>query len=91
MYIKTRKIVQYRVTDRPSKYFVENQLNGFVWELEDSGSYGKMYIIHDNDLCFKYINYRHICLFDVIFKKVKTSIKAPNMNCYASEIYTKYT
>ena len=74
IHLGTRKIVQFRITDHPTKYFVKNQLNGFMETHEGD----KVYMLHDNDGSFNYIDYTSIGINDV-----RISVKAPDMNSYA--------
>jgi transposase InsO family protein len=74
MYLKTREIVQYRVTDVPSASFVRNQLRGFMDDRED----GKIYLIHDGSGEFICQDYTTLGIHNV-----RISPLAPNMNAYA--------
>jgi len=74
IHLKTRQIVQYRMTQFPTKAFVMNQLRGFT----ESHIGDEIYLIHDNDPAFKYIAYDSLSI-----KNVKISVEAPNMNPFA--------
>jgi transposase InsO family protein len=74
MFIKTREIVQFGVTDIPSRRFVRNQLiNCF----EDT-SKSKPYLIHDRSVELFYQDYESLGI-----RNVPTSIESPNMNAFA--------
>ena len=71
IHLQTRQIVQYRITEFPTKAFVMNQLRGFSEDHDGE----KVYLIHDNEPAFKYIDYESLGI-----KSVRISIEAPNMN-----------
>jgi len=72
--LKTREIVQFGVTDSPSKCFVTQQL--FAWREDKERE--KVYLIHDNALAFSTVNYDACNV-----RSVPTSPYAPNMNAIA--------
>ena len=74
IYLKTREIVRFQVIQYPSKRFVEQQLSDWRWDQEEK----MVYLIHDNDPTFVHINYN---LYGI--RNVPTSVRAPDMNCYA--------
>ena len=74
IYLKTREIIQFRVTDMPSSAFVRNQLIGFM-----DGRVGKKtLLIHDNAGEFLYQDYKGLGITDV-----RISPYSPDMNAYA--------
>jgi hypothetical protein len=74
LYLKTREIVSFGVTDVPSRRFVRNQLVGYF---EDTSTM-KPYLIHDRSGEFLYQNYESLGI-----KSVPISVRAPNMNAFA--------
>jgi len=74
LYLKTRQIVRFGVTDNPTRLFVRQQLIEFRWDFDDGK---KVYLIHDGSDEFKYINYK-----DFNITNIKISPNAPNMNAY---------
>jgi transposase InsO family protein len=74
IYLKTREIIQFRVTDIPSFSFVHNQLIGFM----DERVGNKTLLIHDNAGEFFYQDYKGLGITDV-----RTSPYSPNMNAHA--------
>ena len=74
LHLKTRQIVQYRITELPTKAFVINQLRGFMEDHDGK----EIYLIHDNDPAFKYIDCESLSI-----KNVRISVEAPNMNPFA--------
>lgn len=74
IWLKTREIIQFRVTVNPSFSFVRNQLIGFM----DNRTGGKTLLIHDNAGEFLYQDYEGLGITDV-----KISPYSPNMNAYA--------
>jgi transposase InsO family protein len=66
---KTREIVQFAITENPTREFVRQQLMLFSERLTS-----KAYLIHDNALMFNidYLAYNLI--------SVRTGVEAPNMN-----------
>ena len=75
IYLKTRQIIQFGITQHPTRQFVRNQLTGFMYNRIDSG---KTYIIHDRASAFTRQDYRGLGITNII-----TSVKAPNMNSFA--------
>ena len=73
MHLRTRKIVQFGVTDIPSHSYVKNQLIEFVFNYNSSP-----YLIHDNAGEFVCQDYKSFGI-----KNIKTSPYAPNMNAHA--------
>ena len=55
LYLKTRQIVRFGVTDNPTRLFVRQQLIEFTWDFVEGK---KVYLIHDGSGEFKYINYK---------------------------------
>jgi len=74
IYLRTREIVKFRITRYPSKFFVQQQLMDWRWDKEEE----KVYLIHDNDPLFVHIDFS---VYGI--RNVPTSVKAPNMNCFA--------
>jgi transposase InsO family protein len=74
MYIKTREIVRFDITEIPSKLFVRNQLLAFIEEREGE----KKYLIHDNSGEFACQDYDSLGIVSV-----PTSPESPNMNAHA--------
>ena len=69
--LKTRKLVQWRITEHPTREFVRQQ----IIELENDQNYENMYLIHDNGSQFTTIDYN-----DYGITGVRTGIISPNMN-----------
>ena len=74
MFIKTREIIQFGITELPSPGFVRNQL---VACFEDTSKV-KPYLIHDRSGELLYQDYESLGI-----KKVPTSVESPNMNAFA--------
>ena len=74
MYLKTREIIRFSVTDIPSKLFVRNQLIEFMYDREDK----KTYLIHDGSGEFRYQDYKSLGITNILI-----SPYAPNMNAHA--------
>jgi transposase InsO family protein len=74
IHLGTRKIVQSRITDHPTSFFVKNQLRSFMEDHDGE----KAYMVHDNDGSFNYIDYDSLGIRDL-----RISVKAPDMNAYA--------
>jgi transposase InsO family protein len=74
MYIITREIVRFDVTDIPSKIFVRNQLLTFIGDREGE----KKYLIHDNSGEFAHQDYDSLGIISV-----PTSPESPDMNAHA--------
>ena len=72
MYHKTREIVQFAVTQSPTREFVRQQLMEFT-----NGIVDFVYLIHDQAAQFN-LNY-----IDYGIKGIQISINAPNMNALA--------
>lgn len=72
--VKTRKIIQFGVTENPNRSFVRNQLFAFVEEREGH----ETYLIHDRSGEFMEQNYSGFGI-----TSVPTSSFAPNMNAHA--------
>ncbi len=66
---KTREIIQFAITENPTREFVRQQLMLF-----NESRVGRAYLIHDNALMF-YIDYLAYNLVSV-----RTGVEAPNMN-----------
>jgi len=66
---KTREIVQFAITENPTREFVRQQLMLFSERLTS-----KAYLIHDNALMF------HIDYLAYNLVSVRTGVEAPNMN-----------
>jgi transposase InsO family protein len=66
---KTREIVQFAMTENPTREFVRQQLILFTETIA-----GKAYLIHDNASVFNldFLGYN--------LASIKTSVEAPNMN-----------
>jgi putative transposase len=74
IYLKTREIIKFRMTNRPSSSFVRNQLIGFM-----DGRVGKKtLLIHDNTGEFLCQDYKGLGITDV-----RISPYSPNMNAHA--------
>jgi transposase InsO family protein len=69
---KTREILQYAITSKPTREFVRQQLIEFEQKVNQV-----VYMIHDHAAQFN-INY-----LDYGIKSIKTSVEAPNMNAIA--------
>ena len=65
----SRRIIHYNVTTHPTKKWIENQLRHI------SDGEKKIYLIRDNDMLFKYVNFK---IFDI--KDIPIAIQCPNMN-----------
>jgi putative transposase len=74
MYLKTREIMQFKVTDVPSAFFVRNQLTGFMYDREDK----KTYLIHDGSGEFIFQDYKGLGI-----RNIRISPESPNMNAHA--------
>ncbi len=74
--LKTRKIVQFAITEHPVKEFVRQQIIKFT-----DSTPGIKYLIHDRAPEFCAINYSAYKI-----KAVKTSVKSPNMNSYVERV-----
>ncbi|MBN2531488.1 MAG: hypothetical protein JXB88_01285, partial [Spirochaetales bacterium] len=74
IYLKTREIVQFRITENPSAFFVRNQLRGFMEDREDK----KTFLIHDGSGEFVYQDYKG---FEIT--NIRTTPFSPDMNAYA--------
>jgi putative transposase len=74
MYLKTREIIQFRVTTVPSSFFVRNQLTGFMNDREDK----KIYLIHDGSGEFIYQDYKGLGI-----RNIRITPESPNMNAHA--------
>ena len=72
MELKTRKIVQYCITDSPTIRFLRNQFSEFDYEHQDS------YLIHDNSGELRWFPYDQYTIKDVAIVPY-----SPNMNAYA--------
>jgi transposase InsO family protein len=72
--LKTREIVEFKITEHPNKNFVQQSLLNWRWDWKRP----PVYLIHDNDSVFNSIDYSG---YDI--KDVRTSLKAPNMNAVA--------
>ncbi|MCP4159777.1 MAG: transposase family protein [Deltaproteobacteria bacterium] len=72
-----REIVSCNLTTNPTELFVKNQIIEFSSKVDQE----KIYLIHDRDSAFSYINYEHYGI-----KNVMTSVKAPNMNAFAERL-----
>jgi putative transposase len=72
--IKTRRIVQFGVTDTPDRSFVRNQLFSFVEERDGE----KIHLVHDRSGEFMEQDYESLGI-----TSVPTSSFAPNMNAFA--------
>ena len=70
---KTREIIQFAITENPTREFVRQQLMLFTESIA-----GSAYLIHDNALMFN-IDYLAYTLVSV-----RTGVEAPNMKAYAS-------
>jgi len=70
---KTREIVQFSITQNPTREFVKQQLIEFEQSCKNT-----VYLIHDRDPGFMSIDYLSYGIRDVA-----TSVKAPNMNSIA--------
>ena len=70
---KTREIIQFAITENPTREFVRQQLMLFTESIA-----GRAYLIHDNALMFNidYLAYNLV--------SVRTGVEAPNMKAYAS-------
>ena len=66
---KTREIIQFAITENPTREFVRQQLI-----LLSEAIAGKAYLIHDNALMF------NIDFMAYNLESVRTSVEAPNMN-----------
>jgi len=74
IWLKTREIIQFRITTIPSSLFVRNQLIGFM----DSCAGEKVLLIHDNDGAFLSQDYESLGITDI-----RISPYSPDMNAYA--------
>ena len=72
---KTRRIVQFAITQFPIKEFVRQQLIQFKEEIKDT-----IYMIHDGTGEFRQ-NYESF-----LIEAVRTSFRAPNMNSIAERV-----
>jgi transposase InsO family protein len=70
--LKTRKIVQYGITQNPSIQFLRNQFSVFEYE------YPKAMLIHDNSSELRWFPYK-----EYNFKDARIVPYSPNMNAYA--------
>jgi|GEM_PF-453102 len=70
---KTREIVQFAITQNPTREFVKQQLIEFEQHCKNT-----VHLIHDRDSSFMNIDYLNYGI-----KDVATSVKAPNMNSIA--------
>jgi len=66
---KTREIIQFSITENPTREFVRQQLILFTESIA-----GRMYLIHDNALMF------NIDFLAYNLVSVRTGVEAPNMN-----------
>jgi len=72
MYVKTRKIIQVSVTDKPDYFFVRNQLREFSSNHDSSP-----YLIHDGSGEFTSQDYKLLGI-----KNIRIFPGAPNMNAH---------
>jgi len=70
---KTREIVQFAITQNPTREFVKQQLIEFEQNFQNT-----VHLIHDRDTSFMYIDYLSYGI-----QNIATSVKAPNMNSIA--------
>ena len=70
--LKTRKILQYAITENPNIQFLRNQFSAFEYEYPGS------YLIHDNSGELKWFPYNRYNI-----KGITTVPYSPNMNVYA--------
>jgi len=68
-----RKIIHFNITQHPTKKWIEQQLRNFIFDFDK-----KIYLIHDNDQLFKYINFK---MFNI--EDVSIAFQTPNMNAIA--------
>ncbi len=72
--LKSRRLVQWRITEHPTREFVRQQIIDFEESLENEHTY----LIHDNGAQYTTIDYS-----DYGITGVRTGIRAPNMNAHA--------
>ena len=69
---QTREILHFDVTDSPNHRWMNQQLRNLRMKLDHDD---KMYLIRDNDILYKYIDFKQ---YD--FEDVPISIRSPDMN-----------
>ncbi len=72
--MKTRKIIQFGITNHPDMRFVRNQLTSFMFDRIDQ----KTYLIHDNSGELKWTDYKSLDITDIAITPY-----SPNMNAFA--------
>ncbi len=68
----SRKIIHFNVTQHPVKEWITQQVKEAFPFIDE-----EIYLIHDNDDKFRYIDYKGLGI-----TPVRTSYQAPNMNAY---------
>jgi transposase InsO family protein len=74
--LRSRKIVQWSLTESPSREFVKQQIIDFTYDVEESKT-----LIYDNAPQFTSIDYT-----DYGITGVNTSLASPNMNAYVERL-----